>query len=107
MRRARALAALLVGATAVAVAPASVAQDDRGRRLYETGCSSCHGVDGRGTARYPSLVGVGAASVDFYLTTGRMPLDQPTVQAPRKHPAYDPDEIDALVAYVTSLGDGE
>ena len=104
----RTVTALLLTAVAAVVAvPASSAQDaDRGRSLYETGCSSCHGVEGRGTERYPNLVGVGAASVDFYLTTGRMPLDQPTVQAARKEPAYSREEIDDLVAYVTSLGDG-
>lgn len=99
--------ACALAAAAVAVVPASGAQtrdDERGRALYETGCSSCHGIDGRGTGRFPSLVGVGAASVDFYLTTGRMPLDQPVVQAARKSPAYTPAEIDDLVAYVTGLG---
>lgn len=103
----------MVGASAVP-APASltarVAQPDRsvaaGRELYLTGCSSCHGPDGGGTSRGPTLVGVGAASADFYLATGRMPLDQPRDQARRKEPAYSRARIDELVAYVTSLGPG-
>lgn len=110
MRRALAALVLVLAAASVAALPARAAQpdsDDDGRRLYETGCSTCHGTDGRGTRRYPSLIGVGAASVDFYLTTGRMPLDQPVVQAPRKEPAYSAREIDALVDYVTSLSGGD
>ncbi len=77
-----------------------------GRDLYLTGCSSCHGPDGRGTERGPTLAGVGAASADFFLTTGRMPLDEPRDQAQRKQPAYSRPEIDQLVAYVASLGPG-
>ena len=49
---------------------------------------------------------MGAAAADFQLSTGRMPLTDPSAQAVRKPPAFSPDEIDALVAYVASLGDG-
>jgi ubiquinol-cytochrome c reductase cytochrome c subunit len=49
---------------------------------------------------------VGAASVDFYLSTGRMPLDRPRAQAERKRVAYSPAQIRQLVAYVTSLAPG-
>lgn len=84
--------------------PELVAQ---GRELYLTGCSSCHGADGAGTDQAPTLIGVGAASASFYLTTGRMPAAQGVpYQPPRKEPAYPPDQIDALVAYVASLGPG-
>jgi ubiquinol-cytochrome c reductase cytochrome c subunit len=78
----------------------------RGRELFLTGCSSCHGVDGRGTDQAPGLVGVGAAAADFQLSTGRMPNTEPNRQAVSKPPAYDDEQIDALVAYVASLGDG-
>jgi ubiquinol-cytochrome c reductase cytochrome c subunit len=78
-----------------------------GRELYLTGCASCHGAEGGGTDEGPSLIGVGAASADFYLTTGRMPAAQGTpYQPPRKAPAYASDQIAALVAYVASLGAG-
>jgi ubiquinol-cytochrome c reductase cytochrome c subunit len=60
------------------------------------------GVEDRG----PSLIGVGAASADFYLSTGRMPLDRPRAQAERKRVAYTPVQIRQLVAYVASLGPG-
>ena len=46
-----------------------------GPQLYQNGCSSCHGVALQGTPGVaPSLIGVGAGPVDFYLSTGRMPL---------------------------------
>ena len=81
-------------------------QVDRGAELYRQGCASCHGAGGSGTADGPTLIGVGAASADFMLTTGRMPLSRTGIQPPRKPPAYDRAEIDALVAYIASLGDG-
>jgi len=81
---------------------ASIAQ---GRTLYEEGCASCHGMDARGVAgQGPSLRGAGAAAADFYLRTGRMPLDDPGDQPERSDPRYPDSEIDALVAYVGSLG---
>jgi ubiquinol-cytochrome c reductase cytochrome c subunit len=100
--------------------PASAQQDGggdddllaQGQELYLQGCSSCHGVDGRGVeitdgdAGGPSLQEAGEAGAYYYLSTGRMPLDNSTEQPQPKDPAYSPDEIDALVAYVASLGDG-
>jgi ubiquinol-cytochrome c reductase cytochrome c subunit len=81
-------------------------EEQRGRQLYTAGCASCHGVGGVGTAQGPPLVGVGAAAVDFMLSTGRMPLADPGEQPVRQDPAFAPDEIVAIVAYVTSLGPG-
>jgi ubiquinol-cytochrome c reductase cytochrome c subunit len=51
-------------------------------------------------------VGVGAAAVDFQVGTGRMPLQRPDQQAAVKEVVYDQEEIDALAAYVASLGPG-
>jgi ubiquinol-cytochrome c reductase cytochrome c subunit len=77
----------------------------RGRGLFVEGCASCHGQDAGGIkGRGPTLKGAGAQSADFYLRTGRMPLDQPGDQPVRKRPAYDGPDIRALVAYVGSLG---
>ena len=86
--------------------PPAPAEVDAGRALFEVACTTCHGPDGRGTDQGPSLLGVGAASADFYLSTGRMPLDRPRAQAERKRPAYSPAEIALLTAYVASLGAG-
>src|SRR5690349_13176237 len=84
----------------------------KGRALFMVGCSSCHGLNGEGVGtksgkQYgPSLVGVGAAAVDFQVGTGRMPMAYPGAQAPVKPKVYDDKEIEALSAYVASLGPG-
>jgi quinol---cytochrome-c reductase cytochrome c subunit len=78
----------------------------QGEELYLTGCVSCHGREGIGVeGNGPQLVGVGAAAVDFYVTTGRMPaVAGDDVQPQRKKPVYDRAETDALIAYIGSLG---
>ena len=78
----------------------------RGQALYARGCSSCHGLNGGGGQRAPSLIGVGAASVDFQVGTGRMPLREHGPQAPRKRPSYDEQQTLDLAAYIASLGAG-
>jgi ubiquinol-cytochrome c reductase cytochrome c subunit len=83
----------------------SPSQVTLGRRLFVAGCSSCHGMSATGiSGRGPSLIGAGAQAADFYLSTGRMPLSAPGQVPHRSHPAYPPDQIDALVAYIGSLG---
>lgn len=77
-----------------------------GRDLYRRDCLWCHGAAGEGTNLGPKLVGVGQASADFMLSTGRMPIAEPQVQPPRADPAYPPEEIAGLVVYVGSLGAG-
>lgn len=79
-----------------------------GRKLYEAHCMSCHGVNAEGTGNGPTLVGVGAAAVDFQVSSGRMPASNPAAQVPRK-PQPDwvtPEAINQLAAYVQSLGGG-
>lgn len=78
----------------------------QGEELYLTGCVSCHGREGIGVeGNGPALVGVGAAAVDFYVTSGRMPAVAGVDEQPkRKPPVYDREETDALIAYITSLG---
>ena len=59
----------------------------RGRALFAQECASCHGEDLRGRPeKGPSLRGAGAAAADFYLSTGRMPLADPTDEPTRAHP---------------------
>ena len=79
---------------------------EEGKKLYAVGCASCHGTDGQGTSDGPSLVGVGAAAVDFQVSTGRMPAQSPGAQVPKKPKAYSDTEIQQLAAYVASLGPG-
>ena len=101
----------------LAPASASKTSDDaatiaKGKALFEVGCASCHGknaegiVTAKGDQYGPSLVGVGAAAVDFQVGTGRMPMAQPGAQAARKKPVYNDQQIEALGAYIASLGPG-
>jgi ubiquinol-cytochrome c reductase cytochrome c subunit len=78
-----------------------------GRAIYTEGCASCHGLDGRGVGeRGPSLRGKGAAAVDFYVRTGRMPLARPDVQPYRHKSPYTKAEMDAVIGYVDRLSAG-
>jgi len=109
------LALACTGGLYAVFAPASKAQADdtaqslaidEGKKLYAVGCASCHGTGGQGTTDGPSLVGVGAAAVDFQVGTGRMPAQQPGAQIPKKKVIYTQAEIDQLAAYISSLGAG-
>lgn len=84
----------------------SPAQVSAGYQLFVARCSSCHGANAEGTTSGPTLVGAGAAAADFYLRTGRMPLNDPGAQPVGHSPAFGPDQISDLVAYVASLGGG-
>ena len=71
--------------------PASAAA--AGKLLFDQTCSSCHGSEANGVSPDgqatigPNLQGVGAATVDFWITTGRMPAtDVAAVEAERKPP---------------------
>jgi ubiquinol-cytochrome c reductase cytochrome c subunit len=89
-----------------------------GAGLYAANCASCHGPQGEGvavennrgvgdiTAQGPSLVGVGELAPDFYLRTGRMPLDHAGEQPERQRPFFNDREISAITAYVGSFGGG-
>jgi len=130
MRRWPALLALLACCAPAAAQPRvgivrppheeQLSQLELGRELFAGNCSSCHGSRGEGitqarpdsgegavTGLGPSLRGVGAESLDFYLRTGRMPLSQPDAQPERMAPELTPKEIDAVIAYVTSLSTKE
>jgi ubiquinol-cytochrome c reductase cytochrome c subunit len=119
------VAVVLVALTAVGGAYATLSPDtaeadnsqsdlvDEGRKLFLVGCSTCHGLNGEGVLagdddrNYgPPLVGVGAAAVDFQVGTGRMPMALVGPQAEQKKPVYTDEEIEALAAYVASLGPG-
>ena len=102
-----------VGYAAVGTIPsaeastASQTQVEEGRKLYLEGCSSCHGMQAQGSPNGPTLIGVGAASVDFQVSTGRMPMAAPGAQAPsRGEPQYTEAETAAMSAYIASLAPG-
>jgi ubiquinol-cytochrome c reductase cytochrome c subunit len=79
---------------------------ENGKALYLTSCYSCHGVNGEGSSYGPSLVGTGAAAVDFQVSTGRMPAQQPGAQIQKKAVLYTQAQIDEMAAYIQSLGGG-
>jgi ubiquinol-cytochrome c reductase cytochrome c subunit len=82
---------------------ASVAQ---GEKLFEANCATCHGMNAVGTKNGPSLIGVGAAAVDFQVGTGRMPLAQSGPQAEQKPVQFTDADVADLAAYVASLAPG-
>jgi ubiquinol-cytochrome c reductase cytochrome c subunit len=99
--------ALLAPTGAARAADAQSPAVEEGRKLFITSCSSCHGINAEGTANDgPSLIGVGAAAVDFQVGTGRMPAQSPDAQLPRKKVVFTEEEIQQLAAFVASLGPG-
>jgi ubiquinol-cytochrome c reductase cytochrome c subunit len=97
---------VLLGPAAARGATASKTDEDATQRTYLADCAVCHGSDGSGTNRGPTLKGVGRASVDYMVTTGRMPIAEPTDHLERRTPKYSPDQQRALVDYVTTLTGG-
>lgn len=86
----------------------NAAQLSQGKALFATNCASCHGLGGEGLAveGIPALTNVGAAAVEFQVSTGRMPAANAQGQAPAKPNTFTADEIAAMAAFVASLGDG-
>ena len=107
------LALLVTGGLYAALAPSAASasapsEDDiaAGRALFQANCATCHGPSAEGREGAPSLIGVGAAAVDFQVSTGRMPMQMDGAQAMAKPPQFDAEETSQLAAYVASLGAG-
>lgn len=83
--------------------PTAAGQLAVGRTLFVQNCSSCHGIDASGGNRAPPLLGVGGATVDLWLSSGWMPLAEPTAEPERKPAKFDRTEVLEIVRYVTSL----
>ncbi len=95
--------------TSSATAETQAAQEaivEEGGTLFAANCASCHGMALQGTTQAPSLIGVGAAAVDFQVGTGRMPMAATGPQAEVKPPQFTEEQIAALAAYVASRGPG-
>jgi ubiquinol-cytochrome c reductase cytochrome c subunit len=78
-----------------------------GQALFAANCSTCHGSGAEGTNRAPPLLGLGAGTVDFWVSTGRMPLENSYVQATRKPPRFNRLQTLEISAWVQSLTPGE
>lgn len=74
--------------------------------IYLRDCAYCHGSSGEGSSRGPSLRGVGRASADYWLRTGRMPLPSPDADIHPGKPVYPPAMVDALVEHVAGFAPG-
>jgi ubiquinol-cytochrome c reductase cytochrome c subunit len=79
---------------------------EEGGKLFAANCATCHGMGASGSEAGPSLVGVGAASVDFQVGTGRMPMQMNGPQAMKKPVQFNDEQTRQLAAYVASLGAG-
>jgi len=90
-----------------AEAAATVTDISEGSKLFAANCATCHGLSAQGQDGVaPSLVGVGAAAVDFQVGTGRMPMQASGPQAPSKPVQFNDEQTQQLAAYVASLGAG-
>jgi ubiquinol-cytochrome c reductase cytochrome c subunit len=85
---------------------ASPSQIAQGKELFSVTCSACHGLHAQGTPQGPSLLGAGAAAVDFQMSTGRMPAAEVGAENPRKPVRFTQAQIYAIAAYIASLGGG-
>ncbi|WBB79947.1 cytochrome c [Micromonospora sp. WMMD882] len=108
-------ALMLAGGAYTAFAPGAQAQDNppltgaaaEGKALFDVSCVTCHGRNAQGVeGRGPSLVGVGAASVEFQVGSGRMPMARQEAQAERKTPVFTDEQTRQLAQYVQELGGG-
>jgi ubiquinol-cytochrome c reductase cytochrome c subunit len=97
---------LLYGHSASAGTPRGVERARSAQEIFLRDCSVCHGADARGTQRGPSLAHEGTASLDYWISTGRMPLSSPDVAPERQTPKYSRATINALVDYIQSINGG-
>jgi ubiquinol-cytochrome c reductase cytochrome c subunit len=81
-----------------------------GQALFLENCASCHGAEANGvpangtSGAFPNLVGLGPATIDFWIDSGRMPAADPrAVEAPRRTPRLTPVQALAVAAWVNSL----
>ncbi|GLY32835.1 cytochrome c [Kineosporia sp. NBRC 101731] len=99
-------AAVMPSTADASTSTASADDIEQGKKLFLANCSTCHGIDAEGRNQAPSLIGVGAASVDFQVGTGRMPLAMSGPQAQKAPVRLSDEQTAQLSAYVASLGAG-
>ena len=83
--------------------PTDASQLAAGRTLFVENCSTCHGISAEGGDRAPPLLGIGGATVDLWLSSGWMPLAEPSAEPVRKPAKFDRAQVLEIVRYVTSL----
>lgn len=98
-------ASAAMAATDTSTTSSTLTVDD-GKKLFQANCATCHGLNLAGTADGPSLYGVGELSVEFQMSTGRMPLQMQGPQAPQKPAQFTEDQIKAIASWVQSVAPG-
>jgi ubiquinol-cytochrome c reductase cytochrome c subunit len=78
--------------------PAGAADAPDGKLLYQRDCAFCHGDRGE------EIKGLGAAEIDYALSTGRMPIDKPGQERERRQAKYDAAERAAIISYLAPTG---
>jgi len=98
------------GNSAITYTAPSPALATLGRSLFLENCASCHGTAANGvpangtSGAFPNLVGLGPATIDFWIESGRMPAADPrAVQANRRVPRLSQSQALAIAAWVNSL----
>ena len=98
------------GDSAITYSAPSPALRTLGQSLFLENCASCHGTQANGvpangtSGAYPNLVGLGPATIDFWVVSGRMPAADPrAVQANRRAPRLSQSQALAIAAWVNSL----
>lgn len=108
-------ALMLAGGAYTVFAPGVQAQENpplsaaanEGKALFDVSCVTCHGRNAQGVAgRGPSLIGVGSASVEFQVSSGRMPMARQEAQAQRKPSQFTDEQVRQLGQYIQELGGG-
>lgn len=84
-----------------------------GQALYQENCASCHGTEANGvpasgvSGAFPDLVGLGPATITFWINSGRMPAANPrSVEAVRRIPRLDNGQALAIAAWIDTLAPG-
>jgi len=84
-----------------------------GDALFQQNCASCHGTQANGVpangtlGAFPDLVGLGPATINFWVDSGRMPAaNTRAVEANRRVPRLTHDQALAVSAWVNSLSPG-
>lgn len=110
VKKSRSGAVTSYGNAAITYTIPSPALNALGQALYLQNCASCHGAEANGVpadgtaGAYPNLVGLGPATINFWITSGRMPAADPrAVQAMRHAPRLSDAQANAIAAWVNSL----
>jgi len=98
--------ALFTSSATASTSAASTQLTTEGSKLFQANCATCHGMNLEGTKVAPSLLGVGAASVQFQVSTGRMPAAASGPQEEQKTPEFTNQQTLALAEFVASKAPG-